>query len=371
LLSASKNLVIPIAELGPDPGCALFFTNLTIYKPPLLNIKTSNIILGIEEVFKVLCCEKMDLDIADLGFKIFGVVILVLILLFILTWGGIMKCSTIPYWCDVYETVLGSPRVLIVHGNEGLGDPEELRLLLQDPEKAAINAVDISHIDRISSGNLKRYALVIVEKAKEMNLEQLQMFMDYVNTGGGRLVWVGDAGTVRKDGEVEKLVDTNNGKNLLDNPWVRADETDTEYNLLNFDEFLGLRYSGNYCEEFNCSSSSFSVGTMVPELTGYHPLIYGAHPALELRIVPERDLALVRQFPNASNSNIVMSLDFGSNKEGIENTFPRYVPFIATSGLGERVAYYAYPLEYLCKDNDYPNACSLLLRNLYSGMLGK
>ena len=31
LLSASKNLVIPIAELGPpDPGAALFFVNLTI-----------------------------------------------------------------------------------------------------------------------------------------------------------------------------------------------------------------------------------------------------------------------------------------------------------------------------------------------------
>jgi hypothetical protein len=35
LLSASKNLVIPIAELGPGP-VGFLFVNLTI-KPPLLN----------------------------------------------------------------------------------------------------------------------------------------------------------------------------------------------------------------------------------------------------------------------------------------------------------------------------------------------
>ena len=36
LLSASKNLVIPIAELGPPPAVGLFFLNFTI-KPPFLN----------------------------------------------------------------------------------------------------------------------------------------------------------------------------------------------------------------------------------------------------------------------------------------------------------------------------------------------
>jgi hypothetical protein len=36
LLSASKKRIIPIAELGPEPGADLFFVNFTI-KPPLLN----------------------------------------------------------------------------------------------------------------------------------------------------------------------------------------------------------------------------------------------------------------------------------------------------------------------------------------------
>jgi len=80
---------------------------------------------------------------------------------------------------------------------------------------------------------------------------------------------------------------------------------------------------------------------------------------------------MVKQFPNSSNSNIVMNLDMGSTKEGIENTFTRYVPLITTSGIGERVAYYAYPVETFCTDNNYPNACILLAKNMYYGMLGK
>lgn len=312
----------------------------------------------------------MEMDVADIGFKLVGIIVLVIVLLFLLTWSGLVKCGDIPYWCDVYETVLGSPRVLIVHGNSGLGEPEELKLLLQDPKRVAVNAVDISHIDRLSLGNLKRYQLVIVEKAKKMNLEQLSMFMDYVQLNNGRLVWIGDAGTERGEDELENEVDVNNNQLVLDNPWARAKENETNYSVLNFDEFLGLRYVGNYCKEFNCNEGSFSVGTMQTELTNSHPLIYG-FSILEYRIIPERDFSLVKQFPNASNSNIVMSLDMGSKKEGIENSFERYAPLIVTSGIGEKVAYYSFPLENFCKDNNYPNACNLLLKNMYYGMLGK
>ncbi len=311
------------------------------------------------------------MDIADLGFKVIGVIVLIVVLLFIVTWAGMIKCSAIPFWCDIYETVLGSPRVLIVQGDEGLGNPELLKEFLQDPQKVGVNAVDIANLSSVSLGNLKRYQLVIVEKAKKMDMDQLQMFMDYVQLNGGRLVWVGDAGTVRGDDELDDLIDVNSVSSLLDNPWARAVENDSDYSVVNFDEFLGLRYIGNYCKEFNCNEGDFGVGTMKPELTGDHPLIYGAHPALEYRINSERDFSLVKQFPNVSNSNIVMTLDFGAVKQGIANSFPRNVPLIATSGLGERVAYYAFPIENFCEDNNYPNACILLLKNMYYGMLGK
>ncbi|MDD3084116.1 MAG: hypothetical protein PHP82_03775 [Candidatus ainarchaeum sp.] len=313
----------------------------------------------------------VELDVVDIGFKLFGVIILVIILLFFLTWSGIVRCGDIPYWCDVYETVMGSPRVLIVHGDSGLGNPDELKSLLTDPTKVGVNAVDVIHLDRVSSGNLQRYKLVIVENAKKMSIDQLSMFIDYVQIGGGRLIWVGDAGTERGDDELNESIDVNDDRLKLDNPWARARETQTEYVVLNFDEFLGLKYVGNYCAEIMCAEENFSPGIIMTEVTGSHFLIYGLTPALELKINPQRDFAIVSQLSNISNSNIVLSLDQGSLKQGKEKQFQRHLPIIATSGLGEKIAYYAYPLEYYCKDNNTPNACVLLLKQMFYGMLGK
>ncbi len=310
-----------------------------------------------------------NINIVDIGFKLIGVIILVLVLLFFLTWSGTVKCSSIPFWCDIYETVMGAPRVLIVFGDEGLGNPDELKLLLVDPTKVGINAVDTLHIDRISSGNLQRYKLVIVEKSKMISYEQLEMFMDYVNVNGGRLIWVGDSGIVKGSNEVQNISDINTLKNFVSNPWVRVESTGNY--MLNFDEFLGLKYLGNYCSLTNCSQNNFSPGIIKTEVTGSHPLIYGLTPAMELRISPERDFAIVSQLPNVSNSNIVLSLDQGSVKQGENIQLQRFLPIIVTSGMGERVAYYAYPLEYYCKDNNTPNACVLLLKQMFYGMLGK
>jgi len=310
----------------------------------------------------------MEMNYADIGMKVIGVIVLLIVVLFLLTWGGMVNCGDIPYWCDIYETVLGAPRVLIVYGDSGLGNPEELKLIMQDPNMVGANTVDMAHLDTVSLGNLKRYKLVIVEQARQINMEQLEMFMNYVNFNGGRLVWVGDAGVEKGINELENLMDVNKGTQLLDNAWARAKETETEYLTLNFDEFLGLRYVANYCEEKTCQDNKFSVGIIKSELTGDHPLIYGSSPALELRIQPpDRDFAIVKQFPNASNSNIVLTLDQGSVIQGKENLLQRYLPLIATSGIGERVAYYAYPVEYFVKDNNY----TIYVKNMYYGMLGK
>ena len=43
--------------------------------------------------------------------------------------------------------------------------------------------------------------------------------------------------------------DVNELKGLVTNPWVRIKETVGEYEPLYFDEFLGLRYISNFCEE--------------------------------------------------------------------------------------------------------------------------
>ncbi|MBT4192495.1 MAG: hypothetical protein HOE11_04260 [Candidatus Diapherotrites archaeon] len=307
----------------------------------------------------------MELNYMDLGMKVLGILILAIVLLFVLTWSGMVSCGDVPYWCEVYESVLGSPRVLIVHGDAGLGDPDALSAILRSPT-VGVSAVDIASLDMLSLGNLKRYKLVVVEKARKMNMEQLQMFMDYVQLNGGRLVWVGDAGTEKGANELNNLVDVNSLKKMLDNPWARAKEEETSYSILNFDEFLGLRYVGNYCSMRTCTNQVYA-GTLKTELTGDHPLIYGIAPALELRVKNERDFSIVQQFANASNSNIVLSLDQGSVLNANGKTLPRHLPMIVTSGLGERIAYYSYPLEYMVQDNNY----SRFVVQMYYGMLGK
>ena len=247
----------------------------------------------------------------------------------------------------------------------------KLATYLKDPHYVGAIAVDMQNVERISMGNLKKYKLVIVEKARVLSAEQLQMFEDYVIKNGGRLIWIGDAGVERPANEIENLMDTNSGKTLANNPWIRIIETDEEYKIISFDEFLGLRYIDNYCNEIECNADLFSVGTLESEPTGTHPLIFGTASILNFKIRKDHDFGVVKQIPNSPNSNIVLNLNFGGNIIGKENTLGKSVPLIATSNIGasgaERVAYYAYPPEWMYEDNNY----FYYLKNMYYGMLGR
>ncbi|MFA5126107.1 MAG: hypothetical protein WC462_03840 [archaeon] len=308
----------------------------------------------------------------DLIVKIVGVILLAFVVLFLLTWSGIVACKSVsPYWCDAYDFIVGGPRVLIVHGDSGLGTPEKLKTYLQDPRFVGANAVDLQHVERISLGTLKKYKLVIVEQARMLSVEQMEMFQDYVIKFGGRLVWVGDSGVERPEGEVKQLTDSNTGQTLINNPWIRVKETDEAYNVISFDEFLGLRYIDTYCKEVECNANFFTAGTIESEPTGNHPLIFGTASILNFKINKERDFAIVKQISNSANSNIVLYLNFGGNIVGKENTIGKSIPLIATSNIGaggaERVAYYAYPPEWFYEDNNY----FYYLKNMYYGMLGR
>ncbi len=313
-----------------------------------------------------------EINLFEVVPKILGIIILLLAILFVLTWAGVLKCSSLPlgnYWCGTYDSVMGSPRVLIVYGNEGLGEPETLRELLLSPGVVGATTVDMSHVNNISLGNLKRYKLVIVEKAKVISTEQLEMFRDYVVYNGGRLVWVGDAGV--QDSKDVDYSDVNGLSETVSNPWVRVEETEDSYDIFEFDKFLGVRYVGNYCELTNCNSEFFTVGALIPEPSRDHPLIKGLSSVLNLKINDERDFSVVSQISNVPNSMIVMTVDFGGNiytKEGIEvEDIGSSVPFIIANGFGERVVYYSYPLEYLVEDNEYYS----FVKNMYYGMLGR
>lgn len=314
----------------------------------------------------------MDKEQFDLAMKVGGIILLIIVLLFILTWSGVVKCRDLtPYFCDVYDLVLGSPRVLIVHGDSGLGEPEILANYLKNPEGVAVQNVDVQHVDRITLGNLKQYKMVIVEKARKLSLDQLVMFMDYVNKFGGRLVWVGDAGVEFGDDETRIVEDENTAKKIVNNPWIRVKENQDDYSLISFDEFLGLRYVNNYCSEKDCLDTAFSVGTLETELTGEHQLIFGFAPVINFKIKKDRDFALVKQIPDSYSSNIVMTVNFGGNIKGVSGYLGKTSPMIVTSsmGMGERIAYYAYPPEWFISDNNYSSG--ILLKNMYYGMLGR
>ncbi len=333
----------------------------------------------------------------DLGMKVLGVVILIAVVLFILTWTGVMECKDIhPYWCSAYDAVIGSPRVLIVYGDSGMGDPDKLKVLLQDARYVGVGAVDAQHVDRITIGNLKKYKLVIVEHARKLSADQLLMFEDYVNKNGGRLVWIGDSGVEFGEGEVRDYSDSICERNsigvrtvpaddfgtvredincsdtapkIADNPWFRIKDTPTSYDLVNFDEFLGLKYVDNYCNQVTCPETPFSVGALEAEVTGEHPLIYGTAPALNFRITKERDFAIVKPISDSSVGNIVLNLNHGGVGNGKTVQIPKNIPIIATSsiGLGERVAYYAYPPEWFYHDNNYFQ----YVKRMYFGMMGR
>ncbi len=312
----------------------------------------------------------MNSEYFDLGLKIVGIVILVVVVLFILTWSGVVKCKDIsPYWCEFYDMVVGSPRVLIVYSDSGLGDPQKLKTLLQDPRYIGIGAVDVQHVDRISLGNLKKYKLVIVEHARKLSSDQLEMFMQYVNAHGGRLVWVGDSGVEFGEKELREYGDTNGDMIKADNPWFRIKDNDTEFELIKFDEFLGLRYLDNYCAQAKCPENFFSVGVLESESTGDHPLIFGTSPTLNFKIKNERGFSIVKQISESSSSNIILTLNHGGVVDGKTIQIPKFIPLITTSsvGLGERVAYYAYPPEWFFYDNNY----LLYVKNMYYGMLGR
>lgn len=95
---------------------------------------------------------------------------------------------------EMYERVFGAPRVLILHGQDSLGDWGELQ------DKLSNNLIFYSEdldVDKFSSGmgnKLDQYSLVIVEDARRMDKDKLINLDDYVK-GGGNLIWVGDAGT--------------------------------------------------------------------------------------------------------------------------------------------------------------------------------
>lgn len=319
---------------------------------------------------------------------IIGLLVLVFILLFLLTFTGTMKCAQFPVigeaWCDVYWGIKaftsGTPKVLIVYGDSGLGNPigfgnGSLEDLLSDPKILGVHS-DKLHIDNVSFGAIKSYDIVIVDRAKQIETKQLRAFIDYaMQPTGGTLVWTGDAGTQLGPDDHYLYTEDKDPEadiNKIIGPWARQDG---EYKI-SFDELLGVRPIDNnkvtFCQLGMCKQNKETrVGNLETEPSGKHPLINGISRTLPLYVFNGEDLALVETI-SGSNTTEVLSLKFGSELGMGGYDLNKSVPLIVTAGIGERIIYYAMPPEYfanpkLLEAGKQPYL--LPLENLYYGIL--
>lgn len=287
---------------------------------------------------------------------------MVLLILGLITWSGVISCRDIPGWCSVYYTVKGPPRTLIVFGDEGLGNPQELARLLRDPRFTAATNISQQEVDYVSAGNLKQFDLVIVTRAKQMSTDKLRAFMEYVDSGG-RLVWTGDAGTTLTTDDqflYADDVDANAAHEFI-SPWARKDVEDNI--AVRFDNYLSADYLGNYCDFRDCTiaTTAQQVGDLVPESGADHRLIYGIANNLKLY----GDFSIVDDI--GIGSTRVLSVDVSTMIRDLENKeLGRVFPIIITSGIGEKIVYYSVPPELFAQE---PMLYQQFLVNLYNGML--
>ncbi|MEM0360788.1 MAG: hypothetical protein QXK06_05650 [Candidatus Diapherotrites archaeon] len=298
---------------------------------------------------------------------------LVFLLLFVLTLANRVKCKSIPGWCEVYYAIRGKPEVLIVYGESGLGDPELLADKLRDPNLAGAPS-HLLRLDSVNPGNLKKYQLVIVTKARKMSSAKIKMFLDYAATGGN-LVWTGDAGA-EPESEDELLreneyYEDSNSKAII-NPWARKYEG---YMVL-LNKAISANYITNYCSIKRCSIEEPYYAGLLKPIERDNPLVYGFGP-LQLMVTEGEDFAIVESLSEGT-STTVLTIDFGANLVAENKNYGNHLPMIVSSAdasilgqkIGENIFYYAMPPEYyasekLPKEKRY----GLFIKNLYYGIL--
>ncbi|MCX6801825.1 MAG: hypothetical protein NT067_01800 [Candidatus Diapherotrites archaeon] len=298
---------------------------------------------------------------------------LVFILLFVLTLANRVKCKSIPGWCSVYYAVRGKPEVLIVYGEEGLGDPDLLADSLRNPNLAGVSS-SLIRLDSVNPGNLKKYQLVIVTKARKMSAAKIKMFLDYAATGGN-LVWTGDAGAeTEKDDDLlrESEYSGDSNSNAAINPWARKHEG----YVVMLNKAISANYITNYCSIKRCSvEEPYYAGLLTP-ISRDNPLVYGFGP-LQLQVTEGEDFAIVEPLSEGTSTTI-MTIDFGSNLISGEKNYGNHLPMITSNAdasilgqkIGENIFYYAMPPEYYVNPKvPAEKHYGLVIKDMYYGIL--
>lgn len=122
---------------------------------------------------------------------IMALLILAFVLMFVLVRFGYIRCCDIPGFCDIYYGIVGYPKIAIVYGTEGIGNPNLLEQTIIEQTHQVPAMIPLDYLT--TSGVLDKYALVIVERARTIDTSTLYVFRDFI-AKGGKLAWIADAG---------------------------------------------------------------------------------------------------------------------------------------------------------------------------------
>jgi len=263
--------------------------------------------------------------------------LLILVALVLATKFGLIHCSQVPYWCDGYRQIISTfhgrsyPSILVLYGDSGMGDPHLLYRIIEEQCRLY---VDLDHVDTVSFGNLENYDVVIVERARVLSPEQMDMLWEFT-AKGGKILIIGDVGVeAEAPSQFVTVEDVNEDANTVEqrvlNNWDRKDEFG-RYVLFGT-KFLGLRNLGNYCSEEECSVSgriSFKRDVLTAGLPSRVPF--------PLNFTVVEDL----RFSSLGPHTTVATIDGVASVQGAKPPYPAIVR------TGYRMIYMAFPPEEL------------------------
>ncbi len=285
-----------------------------------------------------------DRDQAKLIVNMVVAVFLIIGLLLMFQYFHFLYLREIPligHWLmDVYERIFGVPRVLILHGDDSIGDWEALQSGLTERMIFYSEDLDARKFGAGLGNKLKEYGLVIVEDARRLDKDKLINLDDYVR-GGGNLILVGDAGTVgyvEHDGNVianqtgwtrrivcidEASLDQCDCDTVAENTTCRFLPGEAEQTQMDFSGILGLDFIRNEI---------------------------GGNPRLEIVDTSHWTVAGINRSFNLPNVNrmAVVSNEYDSELVANMNMTGDFHPAIIVNdepGAWGMVVYFAYPPE--------------------------
>jgi hypothetical protein len=288
----------------------------------------------------------VDKEQIELGINAGILLLLIVASIYLATKYGFIHCSILPHWCSLYSKmntmIYGRvyPSVLLLYGDNGMGDPHLVERYIRNVCRYHIRAVPVSSV---SLGNLQNYDVVIVEHARYLTAEQLASLWDFA-AKGGRLVLIGDVGV---DGPKDEFLTWKDlgeeNKQGIVNRWDRKKPDGT---IVDFgSSVLGLRYLGVSGKKGGLTGMVYFNEDMLTD---------GLPRSLELR-----SPFTATEITNKSVFGPITVAGVINDTKEVNGVKP---PFPAVIRIGYRIIYVAYPPEEAGEDHMllYFNLCEVV-----------